>query len=136
MLFLFLRFTVSFPILLYSLAGFCTLSCRTLTGIFHLHDRTTLLHHSTLYARVFFHFSPTHFLHQKTRNSHLCFYFWITSSVRRSEWIVLPDSGQGRVNGLDYAPKLNGFTDIYIFRQLHTQHSLVIYTTLPSRMTS
>ena len=50
-------------LLLFSLPGFCTFVCGTLTGILHLYTWTTLLHHFTFWTRVFTPFSPTLFLH-------------------------------------------------------------------------
>ena len=59
-------------------------------------------------------------------NSTISFFCLSSSSHRRHQCITLPNVGEGRVNGLDYAPRHNGFTDIYIFWHLHGQEDLVI----------
>ena len=95
---------------------------------------TTLLHDSlfVMVSVVISHRSKN----QEVRGNIFFFVLPHTYPHRRTHWITLPDSEKGRVNGLDYAPRRNGFTDIYIFRQLHSQHDSVLYMTLPAHMTS
>ena len=72
----------------------------------------------------------------KTRCSRFRFYFSSFFLTQKNSINHVPDTGEGRVIGLDYDPMFNGFTDINIFRKLHTQDELVIYILLPSRMMS
>jgi len=66
-------------LLLSFLAGFCT-AC----GARDLHARTTLLHSSAFYARIFAMLSRTLALLDKTRNSHFRFFYLSSSSHRRA----------------------------------------------------
>ena len=130
-----IRVTWGSFLLLSTLSRFCTFACGTRDLC--LHSRNTLLHHSfhSLCARVFTPFSPTLFL-QLQQEFALSFYFWSFFLTQKRSVNHAPDTGEGRVIGLDYIPKLNGFTDIHIFRELLVRDVLVIYMLLPDRMMS
>ena len=84
-------------LLLFSLAGFCTFACGSLTGILHLYARTTLLHRFAFWARAFAILSRTLSLHPiTTQKQGIRFRFLLlsSSSSRRFQ----SRSGEGRVN--------------------------------------
>ena len=72
--------------------GVSPIKCGTLVGIYHLHTWTTLLHRFTVCVRVFTRFSPTLSLHHKTRSLTLSFHFFISSSLRKVQYIAFPNA--------------------------------------------
>ena len=91
----------------------------------YLHARTILLVHLALCARVFVPFSPTLFLIMKTQGVRAFFLFLDFFLVRRAQKIAHLNPGEGRVNGLDYSLRRNGFADIDILLQKQKSRSIV-----------
>jgi hypothetical protein len=116
-------------LLLFSLAGFCTFARGALTGILHLYARTTLLHCFAFWVRVFTILSGPSLCipsqHKNTEFALFCFEFFIAqkSSIAfgrgESEWMTYE---------LDYAPRRNGFTDIYSDDVMSAHNDVQVYT--------